>query len=380
MIKHTSTHSKYFIGLMSGTSLDGVDAVLVEFSKDQINLVASHNHSIPENLRSLLLHCTQPNWKGSLVEIGTLSQRLGHLFADASNTLINKSNFDKNQITAIGSHGQTLWHQPLDDFPFSMQLGDANIIAEKTGISTVADFRNRDIAAGGQGAPLVPAFHKSLFADKTKHRVLLNIGGIANITVLPSDDNLSEKTLGYDTGPGNGLIDAWVSKHPNVTSAKNGVWGRSGDIIPTVLRLLLEDRYFDLPPPKSTGKEVFNLSWLETRLGDLITQYKPEDIQATLTELTAKSIANEIKQNAPKSEELFVCGGGIHNSFLQERLKHHLPDIAIESSKALGVDPDWMEAIAFAWLAKRTIDGKSANLPSVTGANGYRVLGAVYSQ
>ena len=369
----------YFIGLMSGTSLDGVDAVLVDFNTDTPKLLASYSYPIPPNLRARLIEFTHPDWRGSLANMGTFHQQLGKLFADAVNQLLKASNTDPHQVLAIGSHGQTLWHQPQGDFPFSLQLGDANLIAELTGITTVADFRSRDIAAGGQGAPLVPAFHHSVLSHTDKNRVILNIGGIANISVLPS--NASSGTVaGFDTGPGNGLIDAWIHTHKNVSFDKSGDWAKSGTIQEKILNTLLADPYFSLPAPKSTGKEFFNLTWLKNSLGSSLDNGKPEDIQATLTELTANTIADCINKSIDTPcDELFVCGGGIHNRFLIERLRYHLPEITIASTQALGIDPDWMEAIAFAWLAKQTMEGKAGNLPSATGAKGSRILGAIYS-
>lgn len=359
---------------MSGTSLDGVDVVLVNFSQKQPQLIASHSHPIPSSLRNNILSTIDPQWQGSLAKIGILHQQLGELFADASNQLIQKEKIDKSLIKAIGSHGQTLWHQPNGKHPFSLQLGDANLIAEHTGITTIADFRSRDIAAGGQGAPLVPAFHREYLTHSDKNRIILNIGGISNITRLPASNSKLEAS-GYDTGPGNGLVDAWTLKHKNNAYDKHGDWARSGEILPQVLARLESNEYFSQPPPKSTGKEAFNLSWLENTLGDEISSKNPQDIQATLTELTAKSIS----QNIHSCDEVFICGGGIHNQFLLERLQFHLPEIPILSTENLGINPDWMEAMAFAWLAKQTIEGKAGNLPAVTGAKGQRILGAIYS-
>ncbi len=380
MLDQSISEKKFFIGLMSGTSLDGVDVVIVDFSEQKANLVASYNHDIPSSLKQRLVEIIHPEWLGSLEDIGLLNKQLGKLFADATNAFIKKENIDRDSVYAIGSHGQTLWHQPFGKHPFSMQLGDASLIAEKTKITTIADFRSRDISAGGQGAPLVPAFHQELLSDADKTRVILNIGGIANITVLPQ---VSSRSLasGYDTGPGNGLIDAWISSHNNNTYDENGDWGKSGEIIPEVLNILLSDQYFSKLPPKSTGKEIFNLEWLKVMLGERLTSEKPEDIQATLTELTAKSIADCVSshnENDSLVDELYICGGGIHNHFLTERLQHHLPNTLIASTRVLGIDPDWMEAIAFAWLAKQTLEGNTSNLPEVTGAKGKRILGSIH--
>jgi len=360
---------------MSGTSLDGVDAALIEFKQDNsLNLIKTHSHPIPTELRFDLINATQPDWKGSFSDFGILNQKLGKLFSEASNQLLRNSNFNKNHIHAIGSHGQTLWHQPDGEFPFSLQLGDANLIAESTGITTVADFRSRDIAAGGQGAPLVPAFHKEYLSSPNKSRVILNIGGISNITILPSEQ-LNTPVKGFDTGPGNTLLDAWIRNCKKLNYDKNGSWASSGKVLHTVLEKLLDDPFFALPSPKSTGKELFNINWLEARLNNLLYDSKPEDIQATLNELTVKSISDNIPENC---DEIYICGGGIHNLHLTKTLQGMLPKVAIASTEALGINPDWMEAIAFSWLAKQTIDGKPGNLSDVTGAKGARILGAIY--
>ena len=359
---------------MSGTSLDAIDAVIVDFSSTVPLLELTHSHEIPAPLKAKITETIHPDWTGSLAKIGELHHQLGQLFADSVNSLIEKSNYLPQEIAAVGSHGQTAWHQPFGENPFSMQLGDANLISEHTGITTVADFRSRDIAAGGQGAPLVPAFHQSLFSHPEKNRGILNIGGIANISFLPGEKN-NGQVMGFDTGPGNGLIDAWISKHKNKAYDKRGAWASSGNVIKSVLDTVLSDDYFSMPPPKSTGKEAFNLQWLETKLGYHIQHFKPIDVQATLTELTAQTIADNINENY---DELYICGGGIRNEFLMSRIQYHLPNLPIASTIELGVDPEWMEAIAFAWLAKQTLEGKAGNLPSATGAKGERVLGAIY--
>lgn len=358
--------------------MDGIDAVLVDFSDKHTKLIATHTHPIPKPLQRQLTSIIHPAWQGPLSTIGALHQKLGKLFAEASNTLLKSSNVQAHQVYAIGSHGQTVWHQPDGSTPFSLQLGDANQIAELTGITTVADFRSRDIAAHGQGAPLVPAFHQRLFKQADKNCIVLNLGGIANITLLPQNGSVS----GFDTGPGNGLLDAWILKHRNEAYDKHGTWAKSGNIQEELLNTLTKDPYFTLPPPKSTGKEYFNLKWLENSLGQGLSEANPEDIQATLVELTATSISDSINTSTLDQQKewnsLYVCGGGIHNQFLIKRLQHHLPTFCIESTEKFGVSPDWMEAIAFAWLAKQTLDGEPGNLTAVTGAKGPRVLGAIY--
>lgn len=355
--------------------MDGVDAVLVGFNKNKtLNLVQTLSYPIPKTLQTKITNVIQPEWKGSLSYLGSLHQELGKLFSDASNCLIQQSKIDKNHITAIGSHGQTLWHQPDGDFPFSLQYGDANLIAELTGVTAVADFRSRDIAAGGQGAPLVPAFHQEALSSQKQYRSIINIGGIANITILPA--SLSKTSVsGFDTGPGNALLDAWIKHQKKVNYDANGDWASQGKVLTDVLTTLLADPYFSLPTPKSTGKELFNLNWLKKHLGNQLKTYAPQDIQTTLSELTARTITDNIPISC---DELYICGGGIHNHFLINRIRELLPKILISSTQKLGIHPDWMEAIAFAWLAKQTIEGKSGNLPAVTGASGKRTLGIIY--
>lgn len=366
----------YYIGIMSGTSMDAVDAVMVQFGHHGLKTIAAH-HSIPfpSSLRSELAKLIQPDWSGSLSYIAGLNAKLGTIYAETALSLIQKSGVSKNKIHAIGNHGQTIWHQPNYEPHFSWQLGDANQIAELTGITTVADFRNRDIAAGGEGAPLVPAFHQALFSHPTKKRVILNIGGIANISLLSS----AHDTLGFDTGPGNSLLDAWCLENHNLPFDRDGAWGAQGKIISSLLNQLMQDPFFQRSYPKSTGKEHFNLQWARPYL---TTAMNPEDIQATLLEVTALSITQGIgltlKETGLDVDEIFVCGGGSKNSCLMQRLKELSGSATVTKTDALGVDADWVEAIAFAWLARQTLLGLPGNLPSATGASGYRVLGAIY--
>lgn len=364
----------YYIGLMSGTSLDAVDAVLVDFSQSTPTLIEYYSHPFPKNFRHELLETIQPDWVGSLYTIGTLDQKLGYLFADAVDQLTQKANISNSDVIAIGSHGHTLWHEPSGEYPFSLQLGNANVISEQTKITTVADFRSRDIAAGGQGAPLVPAFHFKYLTHPTKNRVLLNIGGIANISYLPAEDNPNTTVFGFDTGPGNGLLDAWIFKHKKNKYDKNGDWAKSGTPSADLLTILKNDPYFTIPAPKSTGKEYFNLDWLDNNLKKYKFPLRPEDIQATLTKLTT----NTITDASPQCDEVLIFGGGIHNKFLIELLKLNFLDTKVMSSDVIGIDPDWMEAIAFAWLAKQSLNGEAGNLPEATGAQGSRILGAIY--
>ncbi|MCG7587443.1 anhydro-N-acetylmuramic acid kinase [Photobacterium sp. OFAV2-7] len=361
--------SERFIGIMSGTSMDGVDTVLVDIDGSKIELLCEHAFPMGENLKQSLLDVCmgQPT---NLQAIGELDHRLGHLFADAVLALLEKANVDPATITAIGSHGQTVYHSPESTYAFTMQLGDANIISAKTGITTVADFRRKDMAYGGQGAPLVPAFHQQLFSQPDLTRVVLNIGGISNITILTPE----KPVTGFDTGPGNMLMDAWIHKHKGQRYDKDGAWAQSGVVHPALLESLLSDPFFALSAPKSTGRELFNLTWLDDHLSKF--SLKPEDVQRTLAELTAVTIANDVRTETPG--ELLVCGGGAHNPLLMQRLAELLPDWTVVTTAERGVDIDNMEAMAFAWLAYRTLHQLPGNLPEVTGANQLTCLGAIY--
>ncbi|CEO39438.1 anhydro-N-acetylmuramic acid kinase [Photobacterium kishitanii] len=369
-----------YIGLMSGTSMDGVDAVLVEINNNNIQLLGSHPFAMGNNLKQSLLDIClgQPT---NLQTLGELDHRLGHLFADAVLALLKKTNTQAADVTAIGSHGQTVFHSPHTEYAFTMQIGDANIIAAKTGITTIADFRRKDMAFGGQGAPLVPAFHQQLFSSTQCTRVILNIGGIANITVLEPN----KAVTGFDTGPGNMLMDAWINLHQQKNYDEDGNWARSGSISTPLLTLLLSEPYLEQPAPKSTGRELFNLTWLQQYLTDPAIeklQLSACDIQATLTEYTAQTIANEVKKTGLTAtvnpNELLVCGGGAHNSILMQRLTELLPNWCVMTTADRGVDIDNMEAMAFAWLAYRTMHHQSGNLPEVTGARRLAQLGAIY--
>jgi len=366
----------YYIGIMSGTSMDGVDAALVRFGTNGIQNTASYlSIPFPTDLKLELTGLIHPDWSGTLRYIASLNARLGTLYAETAESLIQKSGIPKNQICAIGNHGQTIWHQPDDEPHFSWQLGDANRISELTGITTIADFRNRDIAAGGEGAPLVPAFHQAVFSHTQQTRIILNIGGIANISLLsPNQD-----TLGFDTGPGNSLLDAWCLKNQALPFDENGKWAAQGKVIPTLLDQLMSESYFERNYPKSTGKEFFNLTWLRPYL---TAEMNPADIQATLLEVTAASIARGVQLASDSTgqsiDEVYICGGGSKNLHLMKRLQQILSPATVKKTDILGVDADWVEAIAFAWLARQTLLGLPGNLPSATGASGYRVLGSIY--
>lgn len=367
--------AELYIGLMSGTSMDGIDAVLVDMTPNPLQLIASHSIPIPEKLRAhLLALCRDTSIR--LTDLAAADHEMGRLFAQAANTAYQKAGLKAVDIIAIGSHGQTIFHAPQAPHPNSLQIGDPNIIAELTGITTVADFRRRDMAIGGQGAPLVPAFHQAAFHSAAKNRVILNIGGIANISVLPR--NPMEPVIGFDTGPGNVLMDAWTSMHSSKSMDLGGAWAASGQVLPPLLATFLKDPYFNRQPPKSTGRELFNLEWLKTGLL-AITPFKNEDVQATLCELTAVSIAESISRHAISADEVFVCGGGAYNLFLLERIRHHMPKQQVLTTSACGIDPQHVEAIAFAWLAKQTVEGRCGNLPSVTGAKRPVILGGIYN-
>jgi anhydro-N-acetylmuramic acid kinase len=364
--------SSLFVGLMSGTSVDAVDVALVDMDISPPCLLTARNHPFPPDLRKDIRRlATQPTVDTG--EMGRLDARTGELFAEAALSLIKDAGFEPRDITAIGSHGQTIRHQPNASPPCSVQIGDPNIIVERTGILTVADFRRADMAAGGQGAPLAPAFHAAAFQSEIQNRAILNIGGIANVTQLP----ISARVTGFDTGPGNTLMDAWARKYLQAEYDEAGSWAREGTVDEKLLKRLLNDSFFKKTPPKSTGTEYFNLEWLE---GHLKGWSNAEDVQATLTLLTARSAARAIQSASIQPRRVLVCGGGVHNAYLMELLAAELAGIDVSSTAAVGVDPDWVEAMAFAWLAHRTLAGKPGNITSVTGANHPTVLGGVYGR
>lgn len=366
-----------YIGLMSGTSLDGIDAVLVQFENDQATVLKSSCIALPTKLKDEIKSLINPT-TNEINRLTALDIQLGKLFTIAVNQLIDKANIQKEQISAIGSHGQTIRHLPTAEHPSTLQISDPNIIAELTGITTVADFRRRDMAAGGQGAPLVPAFHEKIFRDTKKNRVILNLGGIANITLLPADKN--KAVTGFDTGPANTLMNHWIQQQQNNSFDKNGKWASSGKVDENFLEQLLDDDYFKLAPPKSTGTEYFNAAWLTKKLSQF-PFLAAEDVQASLAAFTATTIKDAINQHITKDntvDEIIICGGGVHNNFVLQLLTQYLPDIEINSSAKYGLDPDYIEATAFAWLAKQTMEHKPGNLPNVTGAKRPVILGGVY--
>ncbi|MBU0621325.1 MAG: anhydro-N-acetylmuramic acid kinase [Gammaproteobacteria bacterium] len=357
-----------FIGIMSGTSLDGVDAVLADLSQATPRLLASHYQPYPEPLKEALLALHQVSGN-ELHQSHLIANRLAREYADATLALLKKAGVNAAQVQAIGCHGQTVRHRP--EHGYTVQLGNGALLAELTGIHVVGDFRSRDIAAGGQGAPLVPAFHDHVLRHPDVHRVILNIGGIANITDLAP----GKTTTGFDTGPGNLLMDAWIARHQGKPYDKDGAWARSGKAIPALLQRLLAEPYFSAAPPKSTGRDLFDLEWLQQHLnGD----ESPKDVQLTLLALTGESIAVALRKHCPGTQELYLCGGGAHNIALVSYLRGALPQCRVMKTDELGIAADWMEAIAFAWLAQQTMHLMPGNLPAVTGAKHPCVLGAIY--
>jgi anhydro-N-acetylmuramic acid kinase len=369
-----------FVGLMSGTSADGIDAALVRFDDAVANprceLLLGRTYPWPDELRSRLVALGQGADARSLEELGTLDVQTAAAFAEAARALIDEAGVETAQVRAIGSHGQTVRHRPEGarydgQHPFTWQIGDGNVIAERSGIATVADFRRRDVAAGGHGAPLMPAFHAAMLHSPDEDRAVLNLGGIANFTLLPAQGDVR----GFDTGPANALMDAWCERNWGVPFDAGGAFAARGQVDAELLLRLLDEPWFMLPPPKSTGREQFQLDWVQARLrGD----EKPEDVQATLLELSAATVADALRAHQPRTRRVIACGGGVRNAPLLARIAAQLPDALVETTADHGLDPDFVEAMGFAWLARQTLAGLPGNLPSVTGARGPRVLGAIY--
>lgn len=360
-----------WIGLMSGTSMDGIDAVLVSFKNSTIETHARHTLVYPPELRARLELAAQN--QATPDELGELDTLTGLLFAEAANAVIQNSRIERSTIRAIGSHGQTIRHQPAGIASFSLQIGNPNIIAEKTGVTTVADFRRRDMAAGGQGAPLMPFFHQSFFSSAAEDRCIINLGGIANITWLPKDG--TGPIFGFDTGPANALLDAWCADQTGRHFDGDGRLAEEGVVDAALLDDMLTDAYFTRPAPKSTGKERFNLGWIKNRL-QRHSHLSAADVQRTLLELTVLSVVQQMPKSA--GLKVYVCGGGALNPVLMRELAIEMRPAMVSSTQELGLDPQWVEPVGFAWLARRTLLGQSGNLPEVTGASGPRVLGAVY--
>ncbi|GAA3926380.1 anhydro-N-acetylmuramic acid kinase [Luteimonas lutimaris] len=365
-----------FLGLISGTSADGIDAALVAFEDAatgplQARLAFARTYPWDPALRTQLVELGQHAATLPLDAVAELDVRIGRAFADAALQALADSGTATADVAAIGSHGQTLRHNPGGEVPYTMQLGDPSTIAERTGIRTVADFRRRDVAAGGHGAPLLPALHAALLHSVAEDRAVLNLGGIANFTLLPR----AGEVRGFDTGPANGLMDAWCLHHRGEAFDRDGAFAAAGQVDDALLARLLDESWFALPPPKSTGRDRFHLGWVESKLRG---EEAPEDVQATLLALTARTVADALRAAQPGTTRVVACGGGVHNRALMAALAGAMPGCVVESSAAHGLDPDAIEAMGFAWLARATLRGEPGNLPSVTGARGPRVLGGIY--
>jgi anhydro-N-acetylmuramic acid kinase len=367
---------------MSGTSTDGVDGVLVDLNgTDGLapHILASASHSFDLSLRSELLALNTPG-DNELHRSALAANALVRCYAEVVAVLLQKAGVPASQVQAVGAHGQTVRHRPqeFDATGYTVQINQAALLAELCGIDVVADFRSRDVAAGGQGAPLVPPFHRALFGRSGQNRAVLNIGGISNVTLLPASDSAENPVLiGFDCGPGNALMDAWCQLHTGAPFDDRGRWAAQGQVNPKLLAVLQGEEFFAKGPPKSTGRDLFNLAWLRLRLQGF-ENFAAQDVQATLTELTAWACAQSLHWANPRPELLLVCGGGALNDYLMERLQSHVDKARACSTAECGIDPMQVEALAFAWLAQQTVLRKTASLASVTGARGARILGAVY--
>lgn len=362
-----------YIGLMSGTSFDGIDAALVSFENKSVQLLNTCLYPIPQHIKQQLLHLSEHQLH-DLNQVCCLDVELGSIFAQAVNDLLAKNKLKAADIKAIGSHGQTLRHYPQQPFPYTLQIGDPHVIAVNTNITVVADFRRHDIALGGQGAPLAPLFHQAFMQTEKENRAIVNIGGFANVTILPKSQQ--EKIQGFDTGPGNVLIDAWTQQHLNKPYDENGNFARSGTINPQLLDKLLQDPFFKKSPPKSTGRDDFNLTWLQQQLQDINIAAK--DVQATLTEFTAKSIIDAITQYAPATRAIYICGGGAANNYLMERLQKNADAISVQTTSALNIDPHWLEAMLMAYLARERLLEHQLDLRDITGSRVMHLVGTIY--
>jgi anhydro-N-acetylmuramic acid kinase len=364
----------YFIGLMSGTSLDGVDGVLADFSPGARLVVEHVSAPLPAELRAELLALNTPG-HDELHRAALAGNALMRVYAAVTDSLLKTANVDAGAVRAIGAHGQTVRHRPqeFDATGYTIQLCQPALLAELTGIDVAADFRARDVAAGGQGAPLAPFFHQRMFAQPGQEVGVLNIGGISNVTLLRADGTM----MGFDCGPGNALMDAWCQQHTGAPYDSDGAWSASGTVVTDLLETMLKERYFALPPPKSTGRDLFNPAWMSRHLSHHRAA-DPADVQATLCELTAAACANDIRRHQPDLERLIVCGGGALNSNLMRRLRALLPGVSVMPSSDAGLPPLQVEAAAFAWLARKAVRREKLELQSTTGARGARVLGGIY--
>ena len=368
-----------FLGLISGTSVDTVDAVVASFEGAPISprLLAAHDHPIPHRLRRDLLEVAATE-RATFARVADLDVEVGALFADAAMAVLRHAGLDPSDIAAIGSHGQTVRHEPNGPWPSTSQIGDPNVIAHRTGITTVADFRRRDVAAGGQGAPLAPAFHQAVMSHPSVRRAVVNLGGIANVSVLDASDTRTDRLLGFDTGPANGLLDAWARRRLGSPFDRDGDWAARGAVHEPLLACMLADPFFSLPPPKSTGRGYFDENWIDQRLHAVGEAVAPHDVQRTLCELCAATVAASVESHAPGAREVYLCGGGVHNRTIVECLARRLAPRTVTRTDALGIPADYVEATTFAWLAKCTLAGSPGNRPSVTGAAGPVVLGGIY--
>ncbi len=368
--------SELYIGLMSGTSLDGVDAVLADFSTQRPTVVTHCSAPMPTDLKAEFLALNSPG-NNELHRAALAANRLAHLYAEQVHTVIALAGVQPRAVQAIGAHGQTVRHRPLDfdGTGYTLQLNQPALLAELCGIDVVADFRSRDVAAGGQGAPLVPPFHQAFFGVSSEPIAVLNIGGISNITLL---NPLGQHTLsGYDCGPGNALMDAWCLRHTGATFDDAGHWAACGRVNAALLSHFMAEPFFATPPPKSTGRDLFNLQWLSEKLIGFET-LAPQDVQSTLAELTAQSCAHSVLNSSCHPKTLIVCGGGALNHHLMARLQTALPTCQVASSTQFGLPPLQVEAAAFAWLARQTVTRQTSSVPNVTGARDARILGAIY--
>ncbi len=370
-MKETSQNEGLIIGMLSGTSRDGVDAALVNFCQGKMDILHAictpYPAAIKQTLDQLLKTAAPPDHQLASL----LDDNLGRFFARVAQNLVREAGMEMGDIRAIGSHGQNVWHQPCADPPVTLQLGRADVIARNTGTTVVADFRSADVAAGGQGAPLAPLLHQHLFRNESESRAILNLGGIANLTLLPNGADV----CGFDCGPGNCLMDAWTQKHLHKDFDRNGLWASKGEVDTGLLQDLMDDPYFNLPAPKSTGLEHFNLAWLTQHLGS--SDLTAGAVQTTLAELTTLSIANSL-QACCAPDRLLVCGGGVHNHYLMRRIASALPDVIVESSSRYGADPDWVESLLFAWLARERLNGRKQYTTAITGASHPVLLGEIH--
>ena len=369
-----------YIGLMSGTSADAIDAALVDFTDPQSPaLVNLHTQPMPSDIRSALLTLADANSHVSLADLGAIDQRIGYWFGHAANALMQSASVNADDICAIGSHGQTLFHAPEKELGFSTQIGSPSRIAAETGCTVVADFRNADIAVGGQGAPLVPAFHAAVFGHPERTRAVLNIGGIANLSIIPPcQHGQTPHVLGFDTGPGNALMDAWIEHHRGLRYDSGGRWASAGVIDTDLLMELLADSYIRRAPPKSTGRDHYGLAWLRSRIDRCPIKLHPADVQATLCRFTAVSAGDALCAHSPQRSDVIICGGGAYNTYLRAMIADIVAPRPVSISNDLGFHVNAVEAMAFAWLARQRLNGKPGNIPSVTGAQIAVCLGGVF--